>query len=70
LAIFKEKEVAQGGERTRGLLISFIFSFSPLYRRATAGDFLAIGRLFSFGPLKGLKFFGLLFSTLKIMLQI
>jgi hypothetical protein len=26
------KEVARGGERTRGLSISFIFSFSPLYR--------------------------------------
>jgi hypothetical protein len=26
------KEVARGGEQTRVLLISFIFSFSPLYR--------------------------------------
>jgi hypothetical protein len=26
------KEVARGGERTRVLSISFIFSFSPLYR--------------------------------------
>jgi hypothetical protein len=30
------KEVARGGERTRVLSISFIFSFSPLYRCATA----------------------------------
>jgi hypothetical protein len=30
------KEVARGGERTRILSISFIFSFSPLYRWATA----------------------------------
>jgi hypothetical protein len=30
------KEVARGGERTRVLSISFIFSFSPLYRGATA----------------------------------
>jgi hypothetical protein len=30
------KEVAQGGEWTRVLSISFIFSFSPLYRWATA----------------------------------
>jgi hypothetical protein len=29
---FKKKEVARGGERTRILSISFIFSFSPLYR--------------------------------------
>jgi hypothetical protein len=29
---FLKKEVAQGGERTRVLSISFIFSFSPLYR--------------------------------------
>jgi hypothetical protein len=30
------KEVARGGEQTRVLSISFIFSFSPLYRWATA----------------------------------
>jgi hypothetical protein len=30
------KEVARGGERTRVLSLSFIFSFSPLYRWATA----------------------------------
>jgi hypothetical protein len=29
--LFK-KEVARGGEQTRVLLISFYFSFSPLYR--------------------------------------
>jgi hypothetical protein len=28
----KKKEVARGVERTRVLSISFIFSFSPLYR--------------------------------------
>jgi hypothetical protein len=33
---FLKKEVALGGERTRVLLISFIFSFSPLYCCATA----------------------------------
>jgi hypothetical protein len=33
---FLKKEVARGGERTRILSISFIFSFSPLYRWATA----------------------------------
>jgi hypothetical protein len=30
------KEVARGGERTRVLSISVIFTFSPLYRWATA----------------------------------
>jgi hypothetical protein len=36
--IFKKnsKEVARGGVRTRVLSISFIFSFSPFYRWATA----------------------------------
>jgi hypothetical protein len=34
------KEVAQGGERTRVLSIKFIFSFSPLYRWATAAPLL------------------------------
>jgi hypothetical protein len=34
--LFFKKEVAQGGEQTRVLSISFIFSFSPLYRWATA----------------------------------
>jgi hypothetical protein len=34
--VFFFKEVARGGERTRVLSISFIFSFSPLYRWATA----------------------------------
>jgi hypothetical protein len=29
---FLKKEVARGGEQTRVLSISFIFSFSPLYR--------------------------------------
>jgi hypothetical protein len=33
---FFKKKVARGGERTRVLSISFIFSFSPLYRWATA----------------------------------
>jgi hypothetical protein len=30
--MYLKKEVARGGERTRVLSISFIFSFSPLYR--------------------------------------
>jgi hypothetical protein len=30
------KEVARGGEQTQVLSILFIFSFSPLYRWATA----------------------------------
>jgi hypothetical protein len=34
--IFLCKEVARGGEQTRGLSILFILSFSPLYRSATA----------------------------------
>jgi hypothetical protein len=29
---FLKEEVARGGEQTQVLLISFIFSFSPLYR--------------------------------------
>jgi hypothetical protein len=36
IILFLKKEVARGGEQTRVLSISFIFSFSPLYRRATA----------------------------------
>jgi hypothetical protein len=36
ICTYFKKEVARGGERTRVLLISFIFSFSPLYRWASA----------------------------------
>jgi hypothetical protein len=40
--VFKKiltKEVARGGERTRVLSMSFNFSFSPLYRWATAAPY-------------------------------
>jgi hypothetical protein len=37
--VFFKKKVARVGERTRVFSISFIFSFSPLYRRAPAAPY-------------------------------